>query len=156
MIEPPAQDEVQSVEEAQTLRRDEQIGRLRGQPFACGLERRRSRDGVACPFQRFREPRHSRRSLVDDQDRIRHADTPATPRPTQRFSDAALTRTMQTAYAGKPVERTSAARQPVVLWNIEDKIERLLQPNDRGQVCSCIVFPFVNSNSWVSENGFIR
>ena len=118
MIEPPAQDEVQSVEEAQTLRRDEQIGRLRGQPFACGLERRRSRDGVACPFQRFREPRHSRRSLVDDQDRIRHADTPATPRPTQRFSDAALTRTMQTAYAGKPVERTSAARQPVVLWNI--------------------------------------
>lgn len=90
MIEPPAQDELQSVEEAQTLCRDEQIGRLRGQPFACGLERRRSRDGVACPCQRFREPRHSRRSLIDDQDRVRHADTPVTPRPTQRFSDAAL------------------------------------------------------------------
>src|SRR5919197_1530933 len=84
MIGAAAQDEVQPVEETQPLRRNQQIGRLRGQPLPRGLERCRCRDGVARPFQRLREPRYGRRSFVDDQDRIRHADTPATPWPTQR------------------------------------------------------------------------
>jgi len=36
------------------------------------------------------------------------------------------------------------------------KVEWLLQPNDCIQMRSCIVSRFVTSNSWVSENGFIK
>jgi hypothetical protein len=72
VVETGAQHEVESVEQSQMGRGDQQIWRPIRQALPGGLECGRADDVVACLAQRLDEPCEDKRMLVNDEHGVRH------------------------------------------------------------------------------------